>query len=91
MHNITNAQYAEQVTPIILQEVRRFCLANGRMTNAEWAAINEKGRKRANVERAIAEKEADIVYGSFQELYSPTKDPTFDKATRNIDRETRRR
>ena len=90
MHNLTSAQYAEQVTPIILQEVRSFCLANGRLTLDEWNELSAKGRSRAKEEQAIAERKADHVFGSGQiRLDSLHKDPTFDEAMRNIARDSR--
>lgn len=92
MHNITQKEYAEKVTPLVLKaaldEVRR----RGLMTEDEISALYDKGRALAQAKKRMAEKQERLIYGEFETACNRSKpDPTADTALANIDRAKRRR
>lgn len=90
MHNISNKDYAESVTPFILHEFVAVIRANGWMTDAEIDATYMRGKQAAQVRREQAEREIRRIYGGLE--YAPPlphKDPTANKAISRVDRERR--
>ena len=91
MHNISNKDYAEAVTPYILREFTDLIRAKGWMTEAEMDVVYEKGRQAARVQQAQKEKEIRRIYGGAEYVPRlPHKDPTANKAISRVDRERRK-
>ena len=93
MHNITQKEYADTVTPLILKAMTDEVKRRGLMTEAEIDTIYEAGKALARTRKAQAEKEEQLIYGQFEakciNRFKP--DPTADTAVANVDREQRRR
>lgn len=91
MHNISNRDYAESVTPLILTALVKEIKARGMMTEEEIAAIYDRAREQARVKKLAAEKEEQRIYGEFEAACNRAKaDPTANAAIANIDQERRR-
>ena len=90
MHNISNKDYAEAVTPYVLKSFVDEIKARGLMTEAEIAACYDRGRKAAQVRKEQAEKEIRRIYGEAHSAVGRAyHDPTADAAIAHIDRERR--
>ena len=91
MHNISNRDYAEAVTPLILATLTKEIKARGLMTEEEIAVIYDKAREQARIKKLAAEKEEQRIYGEFEAACNRVKaDPTANEAIANVDRERRR-
>ena len=92
MHNITQKEYAETVTPLILRAMTDEVKRRGLLTDEEIETIYEDGKALALARKTKAEREERLIYGQFETACNRSKpDPTADKAIANVDRELQRR
>lgn len=91
MHNITQREYAETVTPFILKALTDEVKNRKLLTDKEIDVIYERGKTLAKVRKREAEKQEREIYGAFETMCNRSKaDPTADAAIVNVDRELRR-
>lgn len=92
MHAISQREYAEAVTPLILKAVVEEIRARNLLAEDEIAALFEKGKAVAAERARAAELHERDVYGEFEAACNRSKpDPTADQAIENVDREAERR
>lgn len=92
MHNITQKEYAETVSPIILKALTEEIKARKLMTDEEVARIYDEGKALARKRKEVAEKEEARIYGTFKTTCNrANSDPTADAAIDRADRELERR
>lgn len=90
MHNISNKDYAEAVTPYVLKILLDEIKARGLLTEAEIAACYEKGRELAQTRKEQAEKEIRRIYGEAHSAAGRAyRDPTANAAIARIEKERR--
>ncbi len=90
MHNISNKDYAEAVTPYILHILVNEIKARKLLTEEELDACYSKGREQARIRKEQAEKEIQRIYGqALTACHLPYRDPTGDTAAAHVDRERR--
>lgn len=88
MHNISSKDYAEAVTPYILNALVDTIKSRNLLTEDELAACYDKGKQTAQARKESLEKEVRRIYGEAQRISAspPYRDPTANEAITNVDK-----